>query len=333
VVVLAKDGFTTTSTFEMSKGLKRSKSILESNFVAWVLENGAVWAAALFIHFYLDSTVRKSFYAHWFQIFLQSAVSLDVVILIQKFYAQIIYSNIPYLNESYRRSAVWNSSAWREWITVHVPARFLASYLMTSYMFNLDEETYLNAVTQPFNPSLFLPKLLAIRIISDFAFYLIHYALHLRYLFSLIHKTHHEHVYTVLETNYHFSVADLVCEGFLPFFTSLQLLTMFFVYLGYPGLGMSRLDIQLCSTYVYWLEIGSHTGKEIPTLSFFPPLSIIYRYFYPDFDSHNVLFHESHHNLVTHNYGINRWTDQLFGTEKLNLKAIPDVSAKAAVQG
>lgn len=291
--------------------------------IPWLLENTGIFFLAFLVNQYLDVTHRDGWFVwHWLRLFAQGLITVDGVIFLQKFYAEVLYADIPWFSAEKRKSYVYSSSALAEWFVVHIPGRLVATGLFTWHIFNVEETVYQQVVNRPFHPFLLLPKLLFIRIVADLVFYFIHYALHNRRLFALIHKTHHEHVYTKLETNYHFSVADLLLEGFFPFFVALQLFTLITNYVDIPSLYLSRFDLQLAVIYTQWLEIGSHNGKPVPTVTAFPPLSILYQLFWPEYDVRNALFHESHHNLVTCNYGINPWTDRLFGTEKYNLAAV-----------
>jgi hypothetical protein len=50
----------------------------------------------------------------------------------------------------------------------------------------------------------------------------------------------------------------------------------------------------VCSAYIVWYEVGSHSGKPVPTVSFFPPLSPLYNAIWP-IDRSNIKFHEVRH--------------------------------------
>ena len=79
----------------------------------------------------------------------------------------------------------------------------------------------------------------------------------------------------------------------------------------------NRLEIMMFSAYVNWFEIGSHAGKPVPFVSYFPPLAPIYKAIFGNVDARNVEFHERHHNKIKQNYGITQWCDILFGTHKI----------------
>merc|ERR1711972_991487 len=115
------------------------------------------------------------------------------------------------------------------------------------------------------------------RLVSDAAFYLVHRALHTRLLYRW-HKRHHEHTATALLTNFHFSAVDLFLEGAAPLFVGLAALQAL-------GAKVSQAEGILISTYIQWYEIGSHSGKPVPTVTLFPPLAPLYRRLFGNVDA------------------------------------------------
>lgn len=141
-------------------------------------------------------------------------------------------------------------------------------------------------------------------------FYAGHRALHSRALWPL-HRRHHEHATTALATNYHFHPLDLFVEAYVPVLAGLLATSA-------VGLKPTSFEIMLVVAHVFWYEIGSHGGKEVPTVTWFPPLAPLYTAalgYSPD--AHNVWHHERHHNLVSCNYGITQWPDMLMATRKV----------------
>jgi hypothetical protein len=63
---------------------------------------------------------------------------------------------------------------------------------------------------------------------------------------------------------------DILIEAFVPFLAGL-------ITLKRLGMNSSPFEIDLYTVYMQWYEIGSHSGKAMPTVSFFPPLSVFYR--------------------------------------------------------
>jgi sterol desaturase/sphingolipid hydroxylase (fatty acid hydroxylase superfamily) len=107
-------------------------------------------------------------------------------------------------------------------------------------------------------------------------------------------------------------------QAFVPFILGLEVLRRL-------GTHSSRLEVALYATYINWYEIGSHSGKPVPTVTYFPPLSPLYRALLGDVDAQNVEFHERHHNKLNQNYGITQWLDKLLGTHKLQTQDEVDV--------
>ena len=60
--------------------------------------------------------------------------------------------------------------------------------------------------------------------VVDLAFYALHWALHSRRAYDALHRRHHEHRSPSVWTNYHFTVPDLILEGFAPFGAALLLM-------------------------------------------------------------------------------------------------------------
>ena len=90
------------------------------------------------------------------------------------------------------------------------------------------------------------------------------------------------------------------------------------------GLRCSRLEYLLLLSHIMWYEIGSHAGKPVPVVSFFPPFALAYngvwRALWPGSngpDADNVWFHHCHHVFYTGNYGITPWMDKMLGTIKM----------------
>jgi methylsterol monooxygenase len=157
----------------------------------------------------------------------------------------------------------------------------------------------------------FLVKLVLARLVADVTFYVLHRALHTRALYGRLHKRHHEHKAPGLHTNFHFTAADLLIEGALPIVAALASLK--------PLLGTSPKPVELGLLHVclQWYEIGSHSGKPVPTVSYLPPLAPLYRAILGDVDRRNVEFHHAHHQLTHCNYGITQWLDHALGTARL----------------
>ncbi|CAK0793610.1 unnamed protein product [Prorocentrum cordatum] len=134
-------------------------------------------------------------------------------------------------------------------------------------------------------------------------------------LYGRFHKRHHEHKAPGLHTNFHFTVPDLFIEGVLPIVAALFSLR--------PLLGVfpKPVEMGLLHVCLQWYEIGSHSGKPVPTVSYLPPLAPLYRAVFGDVDKRNVEFHHAHHALTHCNYGITQWLDHALGTGELTRRS------------
>lgn len=209
-----------------------------------------------------------------------------------------------------------------DFLKVMVPALVVGSAIFTAAVRALQADPMLQMrQLSPGDPSLaglyggvrplpFLGRLLLLRAIVDVIFYCVHRVLHLRTVYSLLHRKHHEHRSPSLWTNYHFSIVDLLLEAFAPF--TVGLIFMHAVC----GLYTTQLELYGLLSYIMWFEVGSHCGKSVPTLTAIPPLAPLIRVLFGDIDDHNALFHHSHHVLVFCNYGITQWCDLLMGSAK-----------------
>lgn len=229
----------------------------------------------------------------------------------QKVLTAWVYEHVPYFTDrNAKQSRLPLLHALREWLKCNLPSHAVTSGIVALGLSCASIEEYEKVIKpRKFVLHKFLVKLAVVRFISDIAFYAVHRALHTRLLYPL-HKRHHEHTATALNTNFHFSVPDLVLEGFVPLITGLGMLQQF-------GINCSQLEGNLFTAYIQWYEIGSHSGKPVPTVTLFPPLSPIYRLFLGDVDAHNVRFHDQHHVMRNCNYGITQWLDFLLGTARL----------------
>jgi hypothetical protein len=67
------------------------------------------------------------------------------------------------------------------------------------------------------------------------------------------------------------------------------------------GIRISPIEEDLLGHYMVYFEAGSHTGKELPTVTWFPPLAPIVDAL-TNCDSRVVEYHTRHHQLFNCNY-------------------------------
>ena len=237
---------------------------------------------------------------------------VDGGIVMQHFLVHRVYRGIPFFSTASRKRSTKTppQQLAQDWSTANLPVHLFGACLFGVLISRLSEREFDAAIrygNQPFRVGSFLLKLGMMRVLADIVFYVVHGALHTKPLYRLLHKRHHEHVATALPTNFHFTVIDLLLEGFLPLFAANRALDL-------AGVRFNTFERFLGFTYLQWYEAGSHSGKAVPTVTYFPPLSPLYRFFLGNVDEHNVAFHQAHHRFGRGNYGITQWLDYALGT-------------------
>lgn len=157
-------------------------------------------------------------------------------------------------------------------------------------------------------------KFVVFRLVSDAVFYATHRAQHhFPSLYSSLHAHHHRHRRTSLRTNFQFTALDLLLEGSLPSLVAGLVLL--------PCTSVSPLEMTLFLGYVQWYQIGSHSAKDVDSITAVPPLAPLLNASFAralrpaQLRAHrHVRFHAAHHRKVAGNYGISPWLDVLLGT-------------------
>eukprot|EP00928_Gymnodinium_smaydae_P035087 TRINITY_DN24752_c0_g2_i1.p1 TRINITY_DN24752_c0_g2~~TRINITY_DN24752_c0_g2_i1.p1 ORF type:complete len:322 (+),score=33.43 TRINITY_DN24752_c0_g2_i1:47-1012(+) len=297
------------------QGIVKSSSvkIVDHPAVAWIIENACIISVA-WLRSRLRLPRKQSFPKLFLNTILGGFILIEGCIALQYALITKVYAHIPYFKEfsKFRHAKESASSsalraALSDWLKCNLRTHLLSSCVVGAALSVQPKQDYVKLLRTRFRLRSFLLKLFAVRVTSDVFFYAIHRALHSRYLYRF-HKRHHEHTSTTLASNFHFSVVDLFLEGFVPLFAAVVTLQ--------EGLKvrLSHLDSILFTAYIQWYEIGSHSGKPMPTVTFFPPLAPLYAHFLPNADARNVEFHDHHHAKRNCNYGITQWLDRLLGT-------------------
>eukprot|EP00755_Sulcionema_specki_P031840 Sspe_Gene.97467::Locus_71045_Transcript_1_1_Confidence_1.000_Length_1665::g.97467::m.97467 len=280
----------------------------ESYVGTWVVEN-AIFVTVLTIRFMLPAAGRDDMVSMFLLDFIGGLICVEGSIMLQALVANTVFAHIPYFNSRARDNGQGTVPYMlKDWFVCNLPANLLATLLSLNEISRLDREQYEEYLRFRVEPVL-LVKLLVCTIVADVVFYLNHRLLHTQLLYPL-HRTHHEHKACTHGTNYHFGFLDLLIEGFLPIFVAFKILVDVF------GMPVCEVDQIVIFTYYIGHEIATHAGKPLPYPTTFAPLSVLYRPLY-DVDSNAVRHHESHHALVTCNYGLSSWCDRLLGTYRL----------------
>ena len=275
---------------------------------AWVIENGCIftlaWLRSKLVFGFRDSVVKT-----WLANMLGGMLVIEGSIAAQKVLIDRVYAHRPFFNE--KRPTPSTADCLWDWLQANCATHAVAASMFSYFTVHvMTDEMYAKAQMKgKFRLLPFLPKLGVVRVVADATFYAVHYLLHTKPLYGWVHKKHHEHYTTVLATNFHFTFADLLLEGFVPLFAGMRALSAM-------GVKLVALEVYLIVCYIQWYEIGSHSGKAMPTVSYFPPLAPLYKWVLGDVDANNVEFHDKHHRFLKCNYGITQWIDCLLGTAR-----------------
>mmetsp|Transcript_8955 Transcript_8955/g.10268 ORF Transcript_8955/g.10268 Transcript_8955/m.10268 type:complete len:341 (+) Transcript_8955:77-1099(+) len=280
--------------------------VVDHPALSWVLDNFAkVAIACAGIQFRKKFTFGTSLPARILKemanvAFLQECTIAWHWILVNK-----VYSHIPFFDKNRKNQSVKESL--KDYMNSNMPVIVIIALLETFFLKSARElQEQKITFDKRFKPFKFLVKLLYVRVVTDLFFWLGHKLIHRRENYW-IHKKHHEHNKTRIWTNYHFSLLDLLIEAFIPFLVATLSLGAISNSMYLP-----EEEIAVIGSYIIGLEVNSHAGKPLPTMSVFPPLGPLLSYW----DDWNVWFHETHHNRLKCNYSITPYWDHIFGTAR-----------------
>lgn len=279
------------------------RHFVDNPIVASLLENGCIIGLAILRNLLPRQRPERSRTARFLLHLLGGMVINDGSILVQNMLVHKVYTHIPFFSQAHTHRARLRPSSLRRWLRCNFIANIIAGGLVT--LFNRRSKRPAFSL----QPLRFLVKLAISRVVVDLFFYTAHRALHTPMLYK-IHKKHHQHIATGLPTNFQFTLLDLLIENFAPLFAAMFTLEVVMKN------GCSPLEQGLLVGYIQWYEIGSHSGKPVPTVTYFPPLTLLYRLLLGNVDERNIEFHDKHHAYGNCNYGITQWCDHLFGTSE-----------------
>lgn len=200
-------------------------------------------------------------------------------------------------------------SVWgmlKGWMSCNMWIQSFNAIVIGSQIAALTPHEYLIAQgKQDFSLATFLFKFGILRVIVDAGFWFVHRALHHPVLYSKLHRKHHEHARPSLATNFHSDPIDFYIEAFVPLIVGL-------ISLERLGLKPARFELALMLNYQAWHAMGSHCGKPLPVMTWFPPLAPLYQLVVGT--EHGARHHDVHHARLNCNYGSAVWTDILMGT-------------------
>mmetsp|Transcript_7715 Transcript_7715/g.14259 ORF Transcript_7715/g.14259 Transcript_7715/m.14259 type:complete len:377 (-) Transcript_7715:31-1161(-) len=274
--------------------------------VAWLIENscvvGSTWLGCMVV----PAPRRGSLASILRHIILGSTLQVWAIMAMQKIVTDGLYSHIPTFTSPGRPKPGLLQYV-KEFCTCNVPVDFVNSLMLGSSIAAYSAKKFQSSfISRSFSPSKFLRALAIGRFCVDIGFWAGHRLLHHPKLYFL-HRRHHGHHRPALITNFHFAPLDLWVEGVMPMVITLLVLDLLRV-------GTTRFEANLIVGYLLWHETGSHCGKPLPTVTFFPPLAPLYQLLLGPVDRDNIRHHDVHHARLNGNYGITIWPDIVMGT-------------------
>ncbi|KAJ9470709.1 hypothetical protein DIPPA_30109 [Diplonema papillatum] len=291
---------------------KRKAGFVNEALVPWILENGTIVGLLLLRYVLVPyKAEQNNFVERLYVGIVEGLVTVMLSLYAQEFFASVVYRGIPYFSQKPYQNKPSLGQAIVGYLKAMLPSQFCSALLIWLLLVTVPAERYTSHRDFSFamvDVPLFLLKLAVMRLVTDVAFYALHRFIHTKYLFW-VHKQHHEHkTCHMVGTNLNFHFFDLFLEGFVPAFTALVALQLI-------GLEAGEVERSLMVAYMVWFSAGGHSGKPLPTLNYFPPLSIVTRTF--GLDDNTVIFHDNHHLIDGCNYGVSQWCDMLAGTRNV----------------
>ena len=283
-------------------------AVFRNPLIAWMVENVCICSLALLRWHCVPFAAPGDIPMLMLLMFLGSLFTVEGGIVVHYILAEFIYTDVPYLNGE-KSKPLKISEAVKAWCTCNFPASMVAVCSLP-LLVKSDIEIYNEKINPHVDWVMFLCKLIIVRITVDVSFYIAHRLLHTKLMYPLHKKHHQHHECQIFNTNSQFHFLDLIIEGFVP-----PLIGLEFVL---PQLGFftTYFEQYLIFSYIIWYETGSHCGKELPTVSYFPPISVVTRWL--GLEENNIRFHENHHKHHNCNFGITQWIDLLLGSRNVN---------------
>lgn len=285
---------------------KESRRWSSHPLVTWLLENSAVISVSVFANGLL-SPPSQNFLSVFSKALINNIVQVWASMSLQGLYTHGIYGHLPHFSDEGRPHTSFPSLV-KDYVQCLVPQQLFTVSLVALAFAKAPQHQFAKdfQMKAAISPVSFLFKYAIMRFFVDIGFWGGHRVLHHK-SFYWIHRYHHTHYKPVLGTNYHFSPIDIFVEAAFPVMLGLGFLEGF-------GVQTTQLEKTLMVGYVGWHEQGSHCGKRLPTITFFPPLAPLYQLLLGNVDHNNIRHHDLHHNILNCNYGITIWPDIVMGT-------------------
>jgi sterol desaturase/sphingolipid hydroxylase (fatty acid hydroxylase superfamily) len=241
-------------------------------------------------------------------------------LIIEKIVASTIYSHVPYFSARKPAQDLWTIMI--DYLRCNLPVEIVNSLLQLFVLYRLPDAKVNTLIVNPESLQLFptIAKFMFCRMVVDITFGAAHRFMHEnQWVYDNVHRLHHEHTAPRTQTNLHFTWLDQFIEAVLPIYVSFSALSA----LRMPP---SRYEQTILAMPLLYYESCSHSGKEIPIVTWVPFLSPLVDWF-TGCDQRLIEYHTRHHQLYRCNYSISPWWDKMNGTYRIDL---PDSYPKEA---
>jgi sterol desaturase/sphingolipid hydroxylase (fatty acid hydroxylase superfamily) len=288
------------------------KSLVDHPVIPYLIENSIIIGCAILAEKVVSPPDRSKPLLEFFKFYLRGMLLVEPGLLAQKILCKYVYSHVPYFSKQKPPGDVW--TMFTDWLYCNFPAGLFNCFMQVSLLMAMPDEMYEKVRNPPpFTLSSFLPKMLIARLAVDASFGLVHKAMHdYSSFYKSVHARHHGHRQPRTQTNFHFEAIDIFLEAIFPLYCAQTTLMCL-------GMGPTRTEqMVLFSTLIYY-ESASHSGKELPPVTWFPMLSPLIGGI-TGCDEDLILYHTRHHQLLQCNYSISPWWDKyVTGTYKIEL--------------
>ena len=293
------------------KDRKPESALFDHPAFVYLLENAIVFLPVVLTQKYAPLIDRSKPVRLFIHLYMWGTWAVETGLLSQKLLARYAYHHVPYFSKTKPPSDL--KTIVNDYLTCNFPASVINTLIQWSLVMAMPEPMYEKARNPPPIEVLpFLAKLLYSRIVVDIVFGVAHRIMHEnKWIYDNVHKRHHEHTAPRTQTNYHFTALDIFLEAIFPLYA--DVVTMHLL-----DWAPTRFEQELAFAPLIFYESASHTGKEIPFVSWFPPLAPLVNSL-TGCDEDLVLYHTRHHQQVKRNYSISPWPDKLMGTYRMDL--------------
>lgn len=294
--------------------------VVDNPVFGYLVENVACFGSAVLIEYVCPKPDAKRPIQAFATLFARGLLMVDHLLVLEKVLAIKVYSHVPYFNKRKPTEDLW--TLLKDYVKCNFAVSVVNVFIQWALLLQMGEGTR-KAIVE--NPPLvrvipFMAKFVWCRVVIDVVFGVAHRFMHEnKAVYAAVHSLHHEHVTPRTVTNFHFTWFDQFIEAVLPMYMGFGSLTLM-------GYAPSIMEQSLLAIPFLYYESASHTGKEVPIVTWIPFLSPLVDWM-TGCDQRLIEYHTRHHQLYKCNYSISPWFDKMCGTYKIDLPKEYDCQA------